>query len=262
MKLNMYADFTFKIPFEERLMLIKNNGFDGVMLGFSEGLMYTQYDIVRSFGLDIENVHSPFDRMNSLWEVTPVSEYILNRTLECIDVCERNGIKKVVIHPTDGMTAPGISKFGLENFARIVDRGEKRGVELLFENIQIPKFLNVIFDNFGSSPYVRFCYDLGHENCFSVGSECLRSFGDRLSGLHVHDNDGKTDGHLVPYDGNSDFDRFLSELKKLDYDGAMSLEVYMGKSSLYESVSSESFVAKAARAGRFLAEKYRMTEAD
>ena len=42
----MFADFTFKIPFEERIRLIKENGFDGVMLGFSDGLKYTQYDIV------------------------------------------------------------------------------------------------------------------------------------------------------------------------------------------------------------------------
>lgn len=48
----MFADFTFKIPFEERIRLIKENGFDGVMLGFSDGLKYTQYDIVRNFGLE------------------------------------------------------------------------------------------------------------------------------------------------------------------------------------------------------------------
>lgn len=46
MKRCMFADFTFKIPFEERIRLIKENGFDGVMLGFSDGLKYTQYDIV------------------------------------------------------------------------------------------------------------------------------------------------------------------------------------------------------------------------
>ena len=45
MKRCMFADFTFKIPFEERIRLIKENGFDGVMLGFSDGLKYTQYDI-------------------------------------------------------------------------------------------------------------------------------------------------------------------------------------------------------------------------
>lgn len=33
----MFADFTFKIPFEERIRLIKENGIDGVMLGFSDG---------------------------------------------------------------------------------------------------------------------------------------------------------------------------------------------------------------------------------
>lgn len=87
MKLNIYADFTYKISFEERLLLIKNSGFDGIMLGFSEGLKYTQYETADKFGLEIENVHSPFDRMNALWNICDVSEYILDRTLECIDIC-------------------------------------------------------------------------------------------------------------------------------------------------------------------------------
>ena len=118
MKRCMFADFTFKIPFEERIRLIKENGFDGVMLGFSDGLKYTQYDIVRNFGLEIENVHSQFDRMNALWTICQESEYILQRTLECVRVCSENGIKTMICHPTDGLVPPEVSRFGIENFAR------------------------------------------------------------------------------------------------------------------------------------------------
>lgn len=77
----MFADFTFKIPFEERIRLIKENGFDGVMLGFSDGLKYTQYDIVRNSGLEIENVHSQFDRMNALWTICLESNISSNEHL-------------------------------------------------------------------------------------------------------------------------------------------------------------------------------------
>ena len=164
MKRCMFADFTFKIPFEERIRLIKENGFDGVMLGFSDGLKYTQYDIVRNFGLEIENVHSQFDRMNALWTICPESEYILQRTLECVRVCGENGIKTMICHPTDGLVPPEVSRFGIENFAKIIQCGEENGVDIAFENIQLPQFLDVLFDQFGSLDNVKFCYDTGHEN--------------------------------------------------------------------------------------------------
>ena len=258
MKLNIYADFTYKISFEERLLLIKNSGFDGIMLGFSEGLKYTQYETADKFGLEIENVHSPFDRMNALWNICDVSEYILDRTLECIDICGKNGIRKMVIHPTDGIKPFEPTKFGFVNFSKLVDRAEKRGVDLLFENIQMPQFLDTIFNEFGESERVRFCYDIGHENCFSKGTDCLSKFSDKLSGLHIHDNDGLTDGHLIPYDGNIDYSAFLHKLAAVDYGGAMSLELYMGKSNLYDETTYETFVSEAAKAGRFLTQQYEL----
>ncbi|WP_294587500.1 sugar phosphate isomerase/epimerase [uncultured Ruminococcus sp.] len=138
MKRCMFADFTFEIPFEERIRLIKENDFDGVMLGFSDGLKYTQYEIVRNIGLEIENVHSPFDRMNALWEICPVSEYILDRTLECVKVCGENGVKTMICHPTDGLVPPEVTRFGIENFGKIIQCGKVNGVNIAFENIQLP----------------------------------------------------------------------------------------------------------------------------
>ncbi len=256
MKLNIYADFTDKIDLAQRLTLIKANGFDGVMLGFSDENKLTQYKTVQNLGLDIDNVHSPFDRMNSLWVKGEHSGYILNRTLECIDICAENGVKKVVVHPTDGLIAPPVTEFGLENFGTIINRAAQKGVDLLFENIQLPQFLDVIFDSFGSCENVRFCYDVGHENCFTYGQNNLIKHGARLSGLHIHDNNGKIDGHEIPFDGNIDYDVFLKRLKSLDYKGAMSLELYMSKSPLYSDSSCEEFVARAAKAGRKLIEMY------
>lgn len=220
MKRCMFADFTFKIPFEERIRLIKENGFDGVMLGFSDGLKYTQYDIVRNFGLEIENVHSQFDRMNALWTICPESEYILQRTLECVRVCGENG------------------------------------VDIAFENIQLPQFLDVLFDKFGSLDNVKFCYDTGHENCFSKHTDCLTKFGSKLACLHIHDNDGNTDGHMIPFDGNLNFEKFLRKLKNLDHQPPLSLELYMSKSTMYRNTAPDSFVRRAAEAAKQLEKLY------
>lgn len=219
MKRCMFADFTFKIPFEERIRLIKENGFDGVMLGFSDGLKYTQCDIVRNFGLEIENVHSQFDRINALWTICPESEYILQRTLECVRVCGENGVKTMICHPTDGLVPPEVSRFGS-------------------------------LDN------VKFCYDTGHENCFSKHTDCLTKFGNKLACLHIHDNDGNTDGHMIPFDGSLNFEKFLRKLKNLDHQPPLSLELYMSKSTMYRNAAPDSFVRRAAEAAKQLEKLY------
>lgn len=245
MKKNMFADFTIRIPFEERLSLIRNNGFDGVMLGFSDGLKYTQYETAEKFGLEIENVHSPFDRMNALWEKRVESEYILQRTMDCIKISAENNVNTVVIHLTDGLISPQVSRFGLYNFDKLVNFAEQKNVTLAFENIQLPQFLDVIFSKFSNSDRVKFCYDVGHENCFTKGSDCLEKYGDKLVCLHIHDNDGTSDGHMIPFDACIEYSLFFQKLKNLEWKGPMSYELYMNKINYYEGCTPQRFVERA-----------------
>ena len=256
MQLHMFADFTDAIPLEKRLALIKDNGFDGVMLGFSEKYRYSQYELADRADLSIQNVHSPFDRMNALWEKRDDSNSVFERTAECIRVCAANNVKKVIVHPTDGLIPPPVSAFGINNFDKLISLAANYGVKLLFENIQLPKFLDVMFDEFGQSENVGLCYDVGHENCFAKGDDCLSRHGRLLEALHIHDNDGMSDGHMIPFDGNIIYEGFLEKVKSLNYSGALSLEVYMTKSPLYRNVSPEDFAAMAKQSADKLNEIY------
>ena len=256
MEINMFADFTADIPLDKRLALIKENGFDGIMLGFSDEYKHTQYELADSFGLKAENVHSPFDRMNALWEKRDDSSFIYERTAECIRICAANNVGRVIVHPTDGLIPPPVTDFGMNNFDKLISLADNYSVKLLFENIQLPKFLDILFDEFGKCENVGLCYDVGHENCFAKDDDRLASHGSLLDALHIHDNDGLSDGHMIPFDGNVDYDRFLSKLKDTGYDRALSFELYMNKSPLYKGVSPESFVSKAKMSADRLLDMY------
>ncbi|MBR1864715.1 MAG: sugar phosphate isomerase/epimerase [Ruminococcus sp.] len=245
MKLDMFADFTDRAGLNERLGLIADAGFDGVMLGFREENKFIQYEAADKAGLEIENVHSPFDRMNALWEDREDSGEILERTLECIGICGRNEVSKVIVHPTDGLVPPPVSDRGLLCFDRIVNKAAACGVTVLFENIQLPQFLDVLFEKFGSCENVGFCYDAGHENCFAKGDDRLARHGSLLGAVHIHDNCGDHDSHMIPFDGNIDFVPFLRKLKALDTDLPLSLELYMNKCRNYENVPCRAFTEKA-----------------
>ena len=46
--------------------------------------------------------------------------------------------------------------------------------------------------------------------------------------MHVHDNNGRTDTHLLPYFGTIDWEPFLDALYKIGYGGCFNLETVIG----------------------------------
>jgi protein FrlC len=68
--------------------------------------------------------------------------------------------------------------------------------------------------------------DNGHE--FIVGqnsNKTVKEMGHKLFYVHVDDNNGKRDQHLIPGDGEFDFAPFISALKTANYDGYICAEL-------------------------------------
>lgn len=62
---------------------------------------------------------------------------------------------------------------------------------------------------------------------------CCKSFrvyvpilGKRIKALHIHDNNGATDQHLMPYVGTINWDDFCNSLHDIGYDGDLSFETF------------------------------------
>ena len=247
------TNYTKDTPFEKRIELIKNAGFKSVML-FWNGSDVFQDELmcVKENGLRIENVHAPFHMMNNLWtDENPMDSLI--KLHGAIDSCHNFAIKTLVVHPTDTTAPPPVSECGKTYFKGLIRYAKSLNVDLAFENIECPEYLDTIFGECDDTN-VKLCYDLGHENCFSKGSDVLSKYGSRLKALHIHDNDGTADQHAIPFDGNIDMQRFVSKLKELDYYGVISLEVMRCRSSLYDGMTDEQFLAKAFDAAKKLFE--------
>jgi sugar phosphate isomerase/epimerase len=61
---------------------------------------------------------------------------------------------------------------------------------------------------------------LGQDPCYWI-----EKLGDRLETLHVHDNDGVSDEHILPYLGCANWERFVLGLRKIGYNRNFSFEV-------------------------------------
>lgn len=239
--------FGYQIKNNERLKLIKEAGFDNVLLWWGDE--YANYDgdknllpeMARNVGLVVENVHAPFDNANCIWTDSISSEEVLKRYINCIRDCEQHYIPTVVIHLTSGNTPPPASQIGLDRIKALVELAEAKSINIALENLRRPEYLQFVFSNIQSNR-LGFCYDSGHENCFSNGADLLDRYANKLMALHLHDNDGTDDQHRIPGEGTIDWNTVASKIQSIGYDGAISLEVTREFSKLYSGISAQEFL--------------------
>ena len=69
------------------------------------------------------------------------------------------------------------------------------------------------------------CLDFGHANIDGDVVDAIEIVSGHLIATHLHDNRGKTDDHLVPFDGTIDWPAALTAVQKVGYDATLLLEL-------------------------------------
>jgi len=229
-EIGIYTWFGFRYPFNEIIKLIKNAGFQSVMTWWGDeykeinGSKEMEPEIIRNNGLKLENTHFSFTGINTIWEDSLDGQEMFNKYSSYINDCKTYEIPVAVMHVSNGDNPPPYGQLGLDRFNRIIEKAEKNGVIIALENLRKPEYLDFLFDNIKSDK-LKFCYDSGHNNCFTPKIDCLKKYGDKLIALHLHDNDGICDQHLLPFDGTIDWKHIMEQLKNINYKGALTLEI-------------------------------------
>jgi len=111
-------------------------------------------------------------------------------------------------------------------------------VKLAFENIPGKNTsVSSIVDFFETNLVpAGVCFDTGHANIRGTIYNDIEKYGVYFYTMHVHDNMGDSDSHLVPFEGNIDWKRVMSLLKKADFKWGFMLEVRMSKSENYDKL--------------------------
>lgn len=100
-----------------------------------------------------------------------------------------------------------------------------------------------------------FCFDTGHANLVGIDMEkFITTLGSHLKVLHIHDNDGISDLHQIPFTftktrenlPSTDWEGFLNGLKKIGYDKVLSFETAPVLNAFPEGLKYEAleFIAK------------------
>lgn len=226
---------------------IAEAGFDGVFLQwYNKDLplkQQQQLELCRELGLDIEFVHLGYKGINNIWLEGEEGDALVDYYKKDLDACAKNRIKLVVMHITSKMIAPEPSVVGLKRLKEIADYAMALGIRIAFENTKLKGYLEYLFDNVDNEN-IGICLDVGHSHCHFGDEFNFERFKNKIWAVHLHDNHGMIedislrDEHLLPFDGNVDWEFYAKKLAESGYVGSVTLESHK---AYYENLSINEF---------------------
>ncbi|MBR5995472.1 MAG: sugar phosphate isomerase/epimerase [Eubacteriaceae bacterium] len=230
MKTGIFTWFGYILPFDEKLRLIKEAGFDAVCVWWgnefaeSDGSRISQMEAALKAGLDVDNGHLPYYGCDKLYYSSLDGEERFGFYRESIAQAGRAGLDRLVMHPFElSMPADGNIDFFVARLNTLIEEGARSDVAICLENLpDMDSFHRIVQKADGR---LRICYDSGH-NHKDCGDDLsfLDRYRSRIAAVHLHDNDTSSDSHLIPGEGTIRWDEVRDALALTSYDRSMMLE--------------------------------------
>ena len=224
LSINIFMGFSY----EELLLLAHKNGFEAFFSDQEEALHLDKMRKIKKIAcenqLEYETSHSTIPGCTYLWTNGDEGDKYANVLMQNIDNCAQMSIKTLVVHIQTDAGMESDFNIGIARLQNVVNYAQNKNVTIAFENINSSEFLYRTLEYF-DNVNVGFCYDCGHEACYTPTEDYLSKIGHRLICTHIHDNNKMHDEHLLPFDGRIDFVKMCNNLKKAKYNGNISLEL-------------------------------------
>jgi len=123
-----------------------------------------------------------------------------------------------VLAPAPGVNDPRAACWAVEQVATLVaPLGMQAALEVIPNELSTPERLAALLEEQVDAPAVGVCLDVGHAFLLGDLVDGIEALSGHLVTVHLHDNDGRVDEHLVPFDGSVDWPPALMALQKLGY---------------------------------------------
>ena len=195
-------------------------------------------------GLELHGIHAPIsDRFSggrpgplmSLASADPARRaFAVSEAERALQVARRIPMKVLVAH-LGVPAAPG--SVSAENRRDAVRRsidelhalaeplGVVVAVELIPNELSRAGSLVHFVEDDVERPGVGICLDFGHAHMQGHLVDAIETVSEHLVTTHVHDNRGRADDHLVPFDGTIEWASALTALQKVGYEGTLVFEI-------------------------------------
>lgn len=186
---------------------------------------------------------------------TTVNDYLIGVTEKMIAVNAYLNCPAIVIHP---MNRPELRKeeeieYNMNIYRRLIPEAKKYGVTICLENIfkhygydcyegacadakEVCRYIDALNEEAGENIF-GLCLDIGHVKVEGRNLyQFITTVGERIVVLHIHDNEGNSDSHMIPYTQVDrtgerlaiDWECFIRGLREIGYEGALTFETAHG----------------------------------
>jgi len=211
--------------------------------GFSlkDGIIQQAKKISRNNNIFL-NLHIPyFLPINSL--IPGVSIAAFKFIKEEVILANKLGAKRITIHsgdkdlPDNKTVVEKNLKILIKNLRKTVNFAKKYEIKIGLENSvtsgRICRTAEELLNVTNSIKGLGVVFDVGHMNAIGLDPiEYFKKVKNRIINIHISDNDGKTDQHVLIGKGNIDFKALLRECKSAGYYGPFILEIFPPKDIL------------------------------
>lgn len=239
--------------YKSGLKKVKLHGYDCVdYRGFISpaSVLYTLNDReLNEYLFDLRSVADnngiTINQMHGLWphddSTSESRDDVLIKHKKALCAAGKLGCKYFVIHPAmpygwgEEPSVEEVYEITAERFLGLLPTAKDNGVVLCIENMpfrsghsfssvrEVKNFVRKIDD-----PNMKVCFDTGHCNVTGDNQyESVVLLGNDLAALHVHDDINRQDRHLIPYQGEIDWDGFIKGLQEIRFNGCLSLEAHI-----------------------------------
>lgn len=191
-------------------------------------------DAAARLGISFPQCHLPFKSTKVKWQTPEDYDYFIKMFYRAVDVAAMLQFPWAVVHPDRYFVVPESENWDLDKFIAenhkeydpLVEYALNKGVGIAFENMNRGRFsqaeeLVAYIDSYRDDR-VGACWDTGHANMHYKGGDQwdpLHVVGHRLHATHIHDNVGKDDLHLLPFEGTINWKRVVGALRDIHYTG-------------------------------------------
>ncbi len=195
--------------------------------------------------------HGPYVQTEATADLASAEHERLMKNYEKVMVlASEYGVRHVVFHYSQLQFKPeDIEEKQKNAYAVMRDltkRAKELGVHLVIENLCKQVHNHHLFTNeeyfriFENIPDAESLIDLGHAHVNGLDVEkFLKTYGARVKGFHVHNNDGRSDQHLDYHKGTADIKKMLGLAGKYTKDANIVLEYEPHEHLTHEDILKE-----------------------
>jgi len=237
----------------------------------------TVKQLIENTGMSIDSIHGLMGAsLNPASLDLHIREHAINIYKKEAELAVFLGGPKVVVHPAcripeefaDDNRYPDLSNHNAQRHAshvltdlhlpplmqsmkELAKIGEATNVTFLIENI--PTGFWIGFDAIAlatwireiASPYLRMCFDTGHANTESDWNGSVQTQLDAcidvIEYVHINDNLGDKDSHLMPGDGTIEWDTLAKILAQGPKDLICMLELFQSEDEIEQRINTTNF---------------------